>query len=323
MSDFNDDWQLVGTPDPATPQVQPHQVVAQNAQVQAQPVYPQAGYQPGGQPLAQPVYTQPAQQQPQPAYQQPVNQPLAQPAYNQPVYQQAQHQGYQTVPGFRPAQGYAYPGQAYQQAVDYAAEREKSLAELSRMINHFSPKVDLYQDYEICNADITRYSRTSSANLIWGIIIAVSGLISLVSSVMETKSKDNLIVYVAITSALFLIGAGLIALHIILRKLHAKKRAQLITKAGELSTELILLYNGFSNCQLAPEYTDPRILFKLQSLIMQGRCVTIFNALNSLLIYKQTYIKINAAKTAFAAETSARYDGNPAFFNAYRFLNLR
>lgn len=299
MSDFNDDWQLVGTPDPATPQVQPHQVEAQNAQVQPQPVYPQ------------------------PAYQQPVNQPLAQPAYNQPVYQQAQHQGYQTVPGFRPAQGYAYPGQTYQQAVDYAAEREKSLAELSRMINHFSPKVDLYQDYEICNADITRYSRTSSANLIWGIIIAVSGLISLVSSVMETKSKDNLIVYAAITSALFLIGAGLIALHIILRKLHAKKRAQLITKAGELSTELILLYNGFSNCQLAPEYTDPRILFKLQSLILQGRCVTIFNALNSLLIYKQTYIKINAAKTAFAAETSARYDGNPAFFNAYRFLNLR
>ena len=59
MGDFNSDWKITGTPDPATPDPQPHQQPAQPAApvVNTQPVY-----QPAPTVNAQPVY------QPAPAY---------------------------------------------------------------------------------------------------------------------------------------------------------------------------------------------------------------------------------------------------------------
>ena len=177
MSDFDDNWQISGSSDPATPDVQPHQVQTQTAATQpvqvfqpAQPMQPVAPQMPVQQPMAQPV-AQPMAQQPmaqpyaQPVYQQPMNQPMgqpmAQPMYQQPVYQQGPMTGY----------GYAMQQAGVQYTTpDYAAEREKNLNECARMINHFLPKVDLYQDYEKCKTDIVRYSRSSVAPLVWGII---------------------------------------------------------------------------------------------------------------------------------------------------------
>ncbi len=77
MADFDNDWKISGSPDPATPDPQPAQ--AQPA-VQA-PVQPAQPYQ---QTTAYPYQAQP--QQAQPVYQQPVYQ---QPAYQQPAYQQS------------------------------------------------------------------------------------------------------------------------------------------------------------------------------------------------------------------------------------------
>ena len=102
-----------------------------------------------------------------------------------------------------------------------------------------------------------------------------------------------------------------------------KKIEELYTKLGELSNQLNLLYNGFSNCILPPEFTDPRILFKLQALIMSGRCVTIGNAINSLLSVQNTYARMNSAKAQFQKDTAERFNGTPAFFNAARYLDLR
>ena len=293
MSDFNDDWQLVGTPDPATPQVQPHQTQVQQV---TQPTYPQQ--------FAQPVQTPTAYPQ----------QPAAQPVYKQSFIQQS----YQQPPVYNYGQA-----PMYQQTIDYGPEREANLAELNRLINHFSPHVDLYQQYEKCNADITKFARTSVAPLVWGIILFVLSVVYLVISVIQIKSKDTLIVYTICTSVVILAGAGLIALYIIKKKRHAKKLEELIVQSRDMSDQLFLLYNGFSNCQLAPEFTDPRILFKLQSLILTGRCFTIFQAMNALLSISNTYMRINKAKADFTAETAARHDGIPSFFNAARFFRLR
>lgn len=293
MSDFNDDWQLVGTPDPATPQVQPHQTQVQRVTQQS---YPQQ--------IAQPVKMQ------TPYPQQPAAQPVYKQSFIQQPYQQSPFYNYGQAP-------------IYQQTVDYGPEREANLAELNRLINHFSPHVDLYQQYEKCNADITKFARTSVAPLVWGIILLVLSVIYLVISVIQIKSKNILVTYTICTSVVILAGAGLIALYIIKKKRHAKKYEELIIKSRDMSDQLFLLYNGFSNCQLAPEYTDPRILFKLQSLILTGRCFTIFQAMNAILSISNTYMRINKAKAEFTAVTAARYDGIPSFFNAARFINLR
>ena len=353
MSDFNDDWQLTGSSDPATPDIQPHQLTQQaaeqpvfaqpmqNAQpqmpvqpaapapmpqqpqpVQAQPVYPQPFAQPTQPFQGQPVYQQPAYQQPvyqQPGFQQPVYQ---QPVYTQPAYQQP---GFQQPGVVQPGiPGYGYPAQpvAYQNNVDFAAEREKNLNEIARMINHFSPKVDLYQDYEKCKTDIVRYSRASVAPLVWGIIIDLIGLI-LVYTAITANYKDNIIGYSIAAAVTLLIGSGMIALFIFKKKHGKKKVEELYKKLNELSNELNILYNGFSNCILPAEYSDPRILLKIQSLISSGRCLTIGNALNLLLSVPNTYARIGAAKAQFEKDTAARFDGKPAFFNAVRYINIR
>lgn len=317
MSDFDDNWQISGSSDPATPDVQPHQVQTAAQPVQAfQPVQPVAPQMPVQQPMTQPV----AQPMAQPVYQQPV----AQPMQGQPVYQQ---------PGFAPAPvtvsgpmtgyGYAMSQQPVQyRTADYGAEREKNLNECARMINHFSPKVDLYQDYEKCKTDIVRYSRSSVAPLVWGIIICVIAL-SLVFSAITANYKDNIIGYSIAAGIALLLGVGLILLFALKKRYNKKKVEELYTQLGELSNQLNLLYNGFSNCVLPPEFTDPRILFKLQSLIISGRCVTIGNAINLLLSAHNTYMRINQAKAQFQQDTAARFNGTPAFFNAVRYLDLR
>ena len=326
MSDFDDNWQLTGSSDPATPDIQPHQIASQPEVQQpfAQPVDP-AG-QPIQQPITQPVYQQPiaqpvTQQIPtQPVYQQPLAQPVAQQVPQQPVYQQPLNQ-----PVYQPTsvQGYGYPAQPVgYQNIDYAAEREKNLNECARMINHFSPKVDLYQEYEKCKTDIVRYSRSSVAPLVWGIIVCVIGLM-FVYSAFTANYKDNIIGYSIAAGVILLIGAGLILMFALKKKFNKKKVESLYEKLGELSTELTILYNGFSNCVLPAEFTDPRILYKLQALIMTGRCFTIGNALNALLSVQNTYMRINMAKTQFQKDTADRFEGKPAFFNAVRYMDLR
>ena len=323
MSDFDDNWQISGSSDPATPDVQPHQVQAPAQPVQAfqpapqpmQPAAPQMPVQPMAQPVAQPM----GQPVAQPVYQQPVaGTPVYQPMPGQPMYQAPVAVG-------GPMTGYSYATQQQPiqyRTADYGAEREKNLNECARMINHFSPKVDLYQDYEKCKTDIVRYSRSSVAPLVWGIIVSIIGL-SLVFSAITANYKDNIIGYSIAAGIFILAGAGLILLFA-LKKVHNKKKIEeLYTQLGELSNQLNLLYNGFSNCILPPEFTDPRILFKLQSLIISGRCVTIGNAINALLSVHNTYMRINQAKAQFQQDTAARFNGTPAFFNAVRYLDLR
>lgn len=310
MSDFNDNWQLTGSSDPATPDIQPHQIEQQPA---AQPVF----QQPAVPQAVQPVFQQPViPQSAQPVYQQPAVPQSAQPVAPQPMYQQPQY-------GQPVMQGYGYPPQAVAyQNINYAEEREKNLNEITRMINHFSPKVDIYQDYENCKTDIVRYSRSSVAPLVWGIIVVLFGLIPAFGAI-TANYKDTIIQNAIIAGVLILIGAGLITLFILKKVYNKKKVDALYEKLGELSTELNLLYNGFSNCVLPAEYTDPRILFKIQSLIVSGRCITIGNALNAMLAVRNTYMRINAAKTQFLKDTAERFEGKPAFFNAVRYLDLR
>ena len=208
------------------------------------------------------------------------------------------------------------------QNIDFAVEREKNLNECTRMINHFSQKVDLYQNYEKCKTDIVRYSRTSVAPVVWGIIVSFFGL-SLAFSAITANYEDNIVGYSIAAGIFLLIGGGLVFLFV-MKKITGKKKVEVLyTQLEQLSDQLFIVYNGFSNCVLPSEFTDPRILFKIQSLIVSGRCITINNALNSLLSVQNTYMRMNDAKNKFQKDTAERFNGKPAFFNAVRYLDLR
>lgn len=350
MSDFDENWQLKGSPDPATPNVQPNQMQPQPAPVQpfqpapapmqqapVMPAQPQAAAPVAPAPVQQPM--QPVQQVPvQPQPMQPVYAPPMQPAavnqvssmqpqmqqpmqpmqpMQQPVFQP---QGYPV--GQPVAGGYVYPTQPLMYNQGFAQAREQALAELNVILNHFAPKVDVFQRYENVNKDIQKFSQTSKAPIVWGIIIALLGIGLLLDGIFGVKHSADKIPYFIAAGVFALIGAGLIVLFVFKLKKHKQKREELIVEAGELSNQLTLLYNGCGNCPVAPEYTDPRILFKLQAIIISGRCSSIPEALTTLLSIQRNYQRIESAKAQHNADTAARYDGKPAFFNAIRYFNL-
>jgi hypothetical protein len=323
MSDFDENWQIKGSLDPATPAVQPNQVQSEpvvNSPYQPQPapfVPSQAQTVPGQQaPVMQQPYQpapviQPQMQQgyPQSQVVQPQMQP-GQPAYQVPAYQQM------------PGMGYSYPTQPMMYNSAFAQAREAALAEMNVILNHFAPKVDVYQKYENVNKDIQRFSKTSIAPLVWGIIVSLIGIALVVDGIFGVKHEADKVPYYIAGAIFIAFAAGLIVMFVLKKINHKKKKEALIEEAGELSNQLFLLYNGCGNCPVGSEYTDPRILFKLQAIIISGRCATIPEALSTLLTLQRNYQRIEQAKTQFAAETAERYDGKPAFFNAIRYFNL-
>jgi len=304
MGDFNSDWKITGTPDPATPDPQPHQQPAQPAApvVNTQPVYQTAPTV-----NAQPVYQPAPAYNPQAIYQ-------GAPVQQVPAVQASGRQ--QIASGFVPA-----PQQISRNA-DLVAERETNLNEINKMINHFSPKVDVFQNYEICINDIMKCNNTSVAPFCWGIILALHSLI-FVFSAATSNYRDNILLYAGIALGFALVGAAFIVLYFVKKKKKEAKLEDLYVRFEELSNELKIIYNGYSNCVLPQEYTDPRILFKIQSMLFSGRYFSIGNALNSLLGFPGVYMNITKNKAKFIEQTKARYNGNPAFFNAVRYLNLR
>ena len=299
MADFDTDWKITGSPDPATPDPQLHQA-----------------------PVQAPVQTLPQM----PVYQAPVQQvPTTVPGFAPPPVQQVQPQqsmaqpvviGYNVNgPVYRNASGFVAPAPA----VDHTEEREVNLAEIQKMINHFSPKVDVYQEYETCQKDIIKFSKTSVAPLVWGILIILHGVVSAIMSA-TSKSKNNIMIYAIVTAVFVVIGAGFIALYIWKKKRHKKKIDALLTKFEDLSGQLKIIYNGYSGCVLPAEYTDPRLLYKFQTLIYQGRVFSIGSALNSQLALPGVYQRIMNAKRQFDLNTAARFNGTPAFFNAFRYF---
>lgn len=294
MADFDTDWKITGTPDPATPDPQPHQ-----AQPQA----------PAAQSPFKPYPQQAVPQAPVASVQQPVA-PVQQPVVigynvNGPVY--------------RNANGFAMQQPAN---VDHTAEREANLNEIAKMINHFSPKVDVFQDYENCYKDILKYSKNSVAPLVWGILVILQSLVVFFIG-STSKYKTNILIYCLAGLVVLLIGAGCIALYFIKKSRHAKKREELLAKFEELSNKLTIIYNGYSNCALPAEYTDPRLLYMFQSMIYQGRVFSIGSALNSMLAKPGVFQRIVNDKKKFDLDTAELFNGKKAFFSAARYFGIK
>ncbi len=306
MADFDNDWKITGTPDPATPDPQPHQV-----QAPAQPVFqaPQTA-----QPQAQSAFKPAPAAQPQAPVQAFVPQGSRPVQPNQPVVIGYNVNG----PVYRNANGFVMPARQE----DHTAEREANLNEIAKMINHFSPKLEVYQDYEKCYQEILKYTNRSVAPFVWGILIMLQSFVAFFLAT-SSKFKDTIMMYVIAGLVIFLIGAAFVALYFIKKKRHAQKLEVLFEKFEELSNNLKIIYNGYSNCALPAEYTDPRLLYQFQSMIYQGRVFSIGAALNSMLAAPTVYKKITEAKKQFELDTAEKFNGKKAFFSAARFFGIK
>ena len=306
MADFDSDWKITGTPDPATPDPQPHQTAQAAQAIQPAQVVPAA------MPQAQAV---PATQAAPAATAVPVTAPAS--VYTGAMPQQVpnvQASGYQrTATGFVPS-----PQQIVQNS-NIVAERDANIVEINKMINHFSPKLEIYQNYETCIDDIEKYTKTSVAPFVWGILLGLHSFIFIFSAATSAY-KDNILLFGIIAAVFLLLGAGSVALYFIKKKRHKAKLEELCVKFEDLSNQLKIIYNGYSNCVLPAEYTDPRILLKIQNMLYSGRFFSIGNSLNTLLGIPGVYPRIVNAKNKFEESSAAKFNGTPAFFNAVRYL---
>lgn len=265
MGDFDTDWKITGSPDPATPDPQPSQMQAQ-APVQ--------------------TYI---------------------PAPPTPVFQGYNAQG-------QPVYGVSDP--------QVLAERDANILELNKLINYFSPKLDLFKAYYETIDDISKYSKTSIAPFVWGVLVCVQSIVFIFMAATASHNNNKLI-FTLIAIGFMLIGAGLIALRNIKKKRHQNKLEELYVKMEEQSNNLKILYNGYSNCVLPSDYIDPRILEKISLMLQSGRYFSIGAALNSLLGVAGVFTRVSKEKTNFCQETAVKFNGTAAYFSAYRYMNIR
>ena len=194
-------------------------------------------------------------------------------------------------------------------------ERQKSLEECARLNAHFGPKLPLFLEYEKSIETIIKYSRTSIAPLIWGIIVNVLStgiLFSVILAGVRIKKRIRDLEDILI----FLLSYALIAIFIIKKVTRKKRILQIREEANRLSLELKQLYRDYGFCPLGPELTDPRIISSLASIIQSGRAVEFRQAID--LFYRDmrvNYNRIQNLRSETLRAAGPDPSGEPPFFS--------
>ena len=210
-------------------------------------------------------------------------------------------------------------------------ERQKSLEECARLNAHFGPKLPLFLEYEKSIETIIKYSRTSIAPLIWGIIVNVLStgvLFSVILAGVRIKKRirdledilsgvdEDVWPTLLVLGAIFLLSYALIAIFIIKKVTRKKRILQIREEANRLSLELKQLYRDYGFCPLGPELTDPRIISSLASIIQSGRAVEFRQAID--LFYRDmrvNYNRIQNLRSETLRAAGPDPSGEPPFFS--------
>lgn len=186
----------------------------------------------------------------------------------------------------------AVEAQLLQFQVQKNAVRQSEINSLNNAIRHFSQKKAEFDEYDtVCNL-VNDYARGAKKGLIvWGVIVAVIGLLVLLVSltlrqyihawdnyrfVIQIPVKEILLFFV-IPSAMMIAGGILMQIN------NRKKYAAYQEQCANLSQELYIHYTKYPNCPVGPEYTNPDILARIRDILISGRTDTIKESINILI----------------------------------------
>lgn len=210
-----------------------------------------------------------------------------------------------------------------------AVQRNNEIEEMKRMINYFSKKQDVYDEYDEVTREIHSLSKTSNAAsylLMMGLLALIGGFF-LSTSLWHTPQ-------VGIGIAVCISGAVLSFIGILMlveRSNNEKLLEEKQQRYFEISDELYNYYLEYQNCPIGPEYTNPANLGVILDTIISGRADTTKEAINILIedahrnrmedIAAQTAeYTAKAAEQAGRAATGAKV---AAFFSAANYLQTR
>lgn len=176
--------------------------------------------------------------------------------------------------------------QQYQAQKD--AIRDSELTLLNRLMQHFSQKQSAYDLYDTVCERVNHFAKgCSNALLIWGSILVSFSLLLILMFIPEIQEGvlpiEELPEVLAVMGILIFGPGIMMIIGGILMKVNNKRQ---LTKYRQqyagLSYELRQHFLSYPNCPISPEYTNPRVLVKLQNLITSGRTDTVKESLNSL-----------------------------------------
>ena len=189
--------------------------------------------------------------------------------------------------------------------------RQRSLAEMERMIKYFGAKKQWYDDFDIVSAEVSERSARSYGGWIGAAVISV--VIGIFS--------EAFFFYIA--------AAAFIALSVLLNKKNKEKLNAATDRQNKIEKKLQAYYEEYGYCSVGMEYTKPATLKALYDLIRKGRASTSGDAINIYLADKQqeemmrlqkeatdAAIKTerNTKKAAKSARKAARYSSASFWF---------
>lgn len=192
--------------------------------------------------------------------------------------------------------------QQYQEQKE--AVRNSELTSLQHLIQHFSKKQSAYDLYDETCKQLPRYARgTKSVPLVFGCILTSFGLFCIafmsfalfwsgseyhIAEPFSWKELPSIIppdyAMTLFAGACFTLIGSILILIWIMNKIKNTKRLNFYREQySSLSQELNNHYLDYPNCPIGAEYTNPRILTRLERLILSGRADTMKESINRLL----------------------------------------
>ncbi len=231
---------------------------------------------------------------------------------------------------FCPSCGTAVNGQAVSVAADtnlQVSERESSLNELSKMLEYFSKKKDLYERLKI-NQIYTKIEwghgkKPKKIAAKWILFAAIpyilclfciASLIILIIASMHLEEGFEIWDYAE--AILWAAGFGFLGTLIVRigKKKKTRKLEQLAQEYDQLRQELQDYYNAYTNCPIGIEYTHPDDIENILDIVRSGRATRISDAINVIIddIHKEKVEQSareaarNSAEAAYLARKASK-----------------
>ncbi len=155
--------------------------------------------------------------------------------------------------------------------------RKLELSILDKVFQFFSKKHLQYDAYDDVCEKINKFSRGSSnALIIWGSIFSSLLFIFVVISAITNEWASSELYILTAPGVFMLIGGILLKIN------SGSKLRYYLEGYTNLSQELYNYYCEYEDCPVVAEYTNPRILYSLSTLIKTGRANTVNEAINVL-----------------------------------------
>lgn len=169
--------------------------------------------------------------------------------------------------------------------------RAQNLDEIDRMIGYFGQKQALYDEIEMLFAEIQKLKDepdapydTSTGNALYCFFyfvfrkafLFIMGVWLIIMGLSTLSQPDG-----ASAGLFFAVIGGLVLyLAIKLRNSRLNKIEQYDQRCKQIASELKEYYQGYGPCVVGSEYSAPKILVELKSIIESGRADTIKEAIN-------------------------------------------